>query len=135
MRNSPVGYKPTVPFRETYGQAKGLTNVEAKLIELPRTGPGADWIPYPGAETWRRMTERVAQCMDRLALESLPTAIIVTHECAASAIVKWRLRLPEPILYGIEFEFRPCSVAELTENEWGELIIVRLNDTAHLSGA
>ncbi|MGH9853720.1 MAG: histidine phosphatase family protein, partial [Blastocatellia bacterium] len=100
------------------GQAKGLTNGEAKLIELPRTEPGADWIPYPEAETWRRMTDRVAQCMDRLAIESMSTSIIVTHECVASAIVKWRLRLPEPILYGIEFEFRPCSVAELTENEW-----------------
>ena len=46
------------------------------------------------------------------------------------AIVKWRLRLPEPITYGIGFW--PCRVAELTENEWGERVIVRLNDIAHL---
>ncbi len=107
---------------------------EIKVIEHPRMEPGADWIPYPEAETWQRMTDRVAQCMDRLAIESMPTAIIVTHECIASAIVKWRLRLLELIRYGIEFKFRPCSVAELAENESSERIIVRLNDTAHLKG-
>jgi len=113
------------------GRANGMTNSEAKLIENPRTEPGADWIPYPEAETWRRMTERVAQCMDRLATAAKPTAIIVTHAGAVSAIVKWWLRLPEPIRYGIEFESRPCSVTELTENEWSVRVIVRLNDTAH----
>ena len=114
------------------GRAKGLTKSEAKVIELPRTEPGVDWIPYPEAESWRQMTDRVAQCIDRLTIESEPTAIIVTHAGSASAIVKWWLRLPEPIRYGVEFEFRPCSVTELTENEWGERVIVRLNDTAHL---
>jgi broad specificity phosphatase PhoE len=114
------------------GQAKRLTNGEAKAIELPRTEPRVDWIPYPEAETWRRMTGRVIQCIDRLAVGSMSTAIIVTHECVASAIVKWRLRLPAPIRYGIEFEFRPCSVTKLTENEWSERVILQLNDTAHL---
>jgi len=78
------------------------------------------------------MAARVAQCMNRLAMGSERTAIIVTHAGSASAIVKWWLRLPEPIRYGIEFEFRPCSVTELTENEWSERVIVRLNDIAHL---
>jgi hypothetical protein len=32
----------------------------------------------------------------------------------------------------IEFESRPCSFTELAENERGERVIVRLNDTAHL---
>jgi len=114
------------------GGAKGLTNNEAKVIELPRTEPVVDWIPYPEAETWRQMTDRVAQCMDRLTIESEPTAVIVTHAGSASAIVKWWLRLPESISYAIEFKFRPCSVTELTENEWNERVIVRLNDTAHL---
>ena len=114
------------------GRAKGLSNIEAKAIELPRTEPGEDWIPYPEAETWRQMSDRVAQCMDRLAIKSNPTAIIVTHAGAASAIVKWWLRLPEPTRYGVEFEARPCSVTELIENEWSERVIVRLNDTAHL---
>jgi 2,3-bisphosphoglycerate-dependent phosphoglycerate mutase len=114
------------------GRARGLTISEARAIEYPRTEPCADWIAYPEAETWRQMTDRVAQCMDRLAIESKSTAIIVTHAGAASAIVKWWLRLPEHIRYGIEFYFRPCSVTELIENEWSERVIVRSNDIAHL---
>jgi 2,3-bisphosphoglycerate-dependent phosphoglycerate mutase len=114
------------------GRARGLSISEAKAIELPRTEPAVDWTPYPEAESWRQMSDRIAQCMDRLAKELEQSAIIVTHAGSASAIVKWWLRLPEPIRYGIEFEFRPCSVTELTENEWSERVIVRLNDIAHL---
>jgi hypothetical protein len=65
----------------------------------------------------------------------MSTAIIVTHASAGSAIVKWWLRLPESIRFGIEFESRPCGATELTENEWSERVIVRLKHTAHLSGA
>jgi hypothetical protein len=73
--------------------------------------------------------------MNRPAIESTPAAIIIAHERVASAIVKWRLRLPEPVRCGIDFETRPCSITELTENEWSERVIIRLNDTANLSSA
>ncbi|MCI0338031.1 MAG: histidine phosphatase family protein [Acidobacteria bacterium] len=114
------------------GIAAGLSEEEAKIIELPRTEPGIDWIPYPEAETWRRMTDRVSECMSRLALESKATAIVVTHAGAATAIVKWWLRLEEPYKHSIDFEFRSCSITELAESEWRERVIVRLNDIAHL---
>lgn len=114
------------------GLAAGLTEEEAKIIELPRTEPGIDWIPYPEAESWRMMTNRVSECMSRLAMESKSTAIVVTHAGAATAIVKWWLRLEEPYKHSIDFEFRSCSISELTESVWGERVIVRLNDIAHL---
>jgi probable phosphoglycerate mutase len=114
------------------GRAAGLTLAEAKSLELPRTESAVDWMPYPEAETWRAMTDRVAHCMERLARHASPTVIVVSHGGSATAVVKWWLRLPEESKHQIHFEFRPCSVTELLENEWGERVLVRLNDTAHL---
>jgi probable phosphoglycerate mutase len=114
------------------GRAAGLTQAEAKKLELPRTEPAVDWRPYPEAETWRAMTDRITQCMERLARRSSPTAIVVTHAGAATAVVKWWLRLPGTISHQVDFVFRPCSVTEFVVNEWGERVLVRLNDAAHL---
>jgi 2,3-bisphosphoglycerate-dependent phosphoglycerate mutase len=114
------------------GRAAGLTQAEAKHLQLPRTEPAVDWMPYPEAETWRAMTDRVAQCMERLAHHSSPTVIVVSHAGAATAVVKWWLRLPDATKHQVDFEFRPCSITELAVSEWGERVLVRLNDTAHL---
>jgi broad specificity phosphatase PhoE len=114
------------------GRAAGLTQAEAKQLELPRTEPAVDWTPYPEAETWRAMTDRVVRCLERLARQASPTTIVVSHGGAGKVVVKWWLRLPEATQHRVHFEFRPCSVTELTENEWGERVVVRLNDAAHL---
>jgi broad specificity phosphatase PhoE len=117
------------------GRAAGLTQAEAKDRELPRTEPAVDWTPYPEAETWRAMTDRVAECMEQLARHASPTVIVVSHGGSATAVVKWWLRLPDTTRHQVHFEFRPCSVTELVENEWGERVLVRLNDIAHLEAA
>jgi broad specificity phosphatase PhoE len=114
------------------GRAAGLTSSEAKAIANPVTHPAIDWVPYPGAETWRQMTDRVAACMDRLERLSEETAVIVAHTGSGSALVKWWLRLPEEVRHGAHFEFRPASITELTENEWSERVVRRLNDATHL---
>ena len=120
---------PAVPYRNPNNYVK----LSGRLAsELARTEPAVDWRAYPEAETWREMTDRAAQCMERLARRSSPTAIVVSHAGSATAVVKWWLRLPEPMQHVVHFEFRPCSVTELVESEWGERVLVRLNDTAHL---
>ena len=114
------------------GQAAGLTSAGARALARPPTDPLVDWQHYPGAETWRQMTDRIAACMERLAQRSEATAIIVSHGGSGTAVVKWWLGLPESCRHSINFELQPASVTELTVNQWRERVIVRLNDTAHL---
>lgn len=114
------------------GQAAGLTNAAARALARARTEPLLDWQHYPGAETWRQMTDRVAACMERLALGSDSTAIVVSHAGSGTAVIKWWLGLPESCRHSINFDLDPASLTELCENEWRERVIVRLNDTAHL---
>ena len=114
------------------GVAAGLTQEEAKRIELPRTEPAIDWVPYPEAESWRMMAERVFAGMERIDRACPSTAIVVTHGNAGVAVIQWWLRLCERCREGISFELDPASVSELAINAWQERTIVRLNDTGHL---
>ncbi len=114
------------------GIAAGLTCDAAKRIELPMTEPVIDWVPYPKAESWRMMNDRVFAGMDRLEHACPSTAVVVTHGNAGVAVIQWWLRLSERCRQGISFELAPASFTELAINPWQERTIVRLNDTSHL---
>jgi broad specificity phosphatase PhoE len=115
------------------GAAAGLTLGQARALELPRTEPNLDWVPYEGAESWRRMALRVRACLEGLRTNSAPTAIVVTHGNSGVAALKWWLELPEETPIHFELDF--ASLSELTTNDWGERTLVRLNDTSHLAGS
>jgi broad specificity phosphatase PhoE len=131
---------PSIPhpgLRElNNGRAAGLTRAQAEAIALPLTEPAVDWVPYPEAESWRQMERRVFECLEEIAeqcADSSEPVILVTHGNSGVAVLAWWLRLCEPCRRTISFELDACSVTELQQNEFGERMIVRLNDTAHLS--
>jgi probable phosphoglycerate mutase len=106
------------------------TTEEAASLELPRTEPILDWIPYPGGESWRMMKNRIYSLMNEINNMENNTIIIVTHVNPLVVLVYWWLKLPEEVM--VSFDFDNCSITELKINEWGERTITKLNDTAHL---
>ena len=128
-----VVVQPEPALRElNNGLAAGLAHDAAKRLELPMTEPAIDWVPYPRAESWRMMTDRVFAGMDRIEHACSSTAVVVTHGNAGVAVIQWWLRLGERCRQGISFELDPASFSELAINPWQERTIVRLNDTGHL---
>ncbi|MGE5610739.1 MAG: histidine phosphatase family protein, partial [Bacillota bacterium] len=75
------------------GKAANLTRAEAKALELPATQPIADWRPYPDAESWRMMNDRMFRAMGNIDREAEDTAIVVTHGNSGVAVVAWWLGL------------------------------------------
>ena len=116
------------------GQAVNLSRHQAKSIELPITEPIHDWVPYPGGESWRAMTERIYDFMELLNPLVRDSAIIVTHGNPGVAIIQWWLGLKVPVVPAISFELDPASITILTINFWEERTLAKLNDTGHLSG-
>lgn len=114
------------------GEAAGLTLEEAERIALPVTHPTIDWVPYPGAESWRMMADRVNACMETIAQRSPDCAVLVTHGNAAVVVVQWWLGICPRCQRQVSFEFDPASVTELTVNRWGERTVARLNNINHL---
>jgi broad specificity phosphatase PhoE len=131
-----IGLQPALhaALRElNNGLAKDKTIEEASRIALPQTTPTVDWVPYPGAESWRMMTDRVTGFL-REVVEPIERdrAIIVSHGNALVAIVHWWLRLDERYWSSVSYSFDAGSISHLSVNAWGERLVVRLNDTSHL---
>jgi len=117
------------------GIAKGKSRSEAKDLALPVTEPTVDWVPYPEAESWRMMSERVFSGMEAIAeKEENETVLVVSHGNALVAVVHWWLGLGEEYWSRVSYEFGCGSITRLTTNAWGERTISRLNDVSHLAG-
>jgi len=116
------------------GDAINLSRAKAKEIEQPITEPLHEWVPYPHAESWRMMTERIHGFMELLNPLVADTAIVVTHGNTGVAIIQWWLGLTVPVIPAISFELDPASITILRLNFWNERAIAKLNDTAHLHG-
>jgi len=115
------------------GKAAGLTWPQARLIELPRTEPILDWIPYPEAESWRMMTSRVWQYLDSVSQQISGTAVVVTHGHSGNASIHWWLGLTEEYWTKCSFRLDAGSISRFKKNEWGERSIELLNDTSHFN--
>ncbi len=129
------GINPTLhkELRElNNGDAAGATLAQAQKMSLPVSHPTIDWVPYPGAESWRMMTNRIFGFMEHVAPQIEQTALVVTHGNSGIAVVQWWLRLCEADRSGISFELDVCSITRLTINSWDERTIAKLNDTSHL---
>ena len=114
------------------GTAAGLTQAQAKEIALPVTHPMIDWIPYPQAESFRMMADRIFEFMAHIEPQIDQTALIVTHGSAGVAVIQWWLGLAKTCREQISFELDTCSITWLNINSWGQKTIFKLNDTSHL---
>lgn len=113
------------------GSAKDLTDAEAQKILNPISHPLVDWPPYPGAENWRQMSERVIAFMNTIADQS-DVAIIVTHGGSGNAAICWWLGL-EIGEHNISFELDPCSISRFNTTKYGERNVLVANNTGHLA--
>ncbi len=112
------------------GIAKNCTQEEADEIRLPITDPIMDWIPYPGAESWRMLHERVTTFLHRI--ENHDTSLLVAHAVVIISAIHWWLESTEEVINRVSFDIDVCSITKLRINEWGEKTISKLNDTSHL---
>lgn len=116
------------------GIAVDKTIAEAKALELPMTEPAIDWVPHAGAESWKDMSLRVMGFMDdEVTHDMAEPVVIVSHGNSLIAMVHWWLGLGEQHWPKISFNFEPASITRLTINRFGEKVIAKLNDTAHLA--
>ncbi len=115
------------------GAAKDLTLREAERIEAPVTEPTVDWVPYPGAESWRAMMDRVVSFVEAVAGRTEEDILLmVSHGNAMVPMVDWWLQIEEAHGLSISYQFDCASISRLTVNDWGERVINKLNDTSHL---
>ncbi len=113
------------------GVAAGMTKSEAEKAAIPITEPILDWTPYPEAESWRTMSERVTTFMDGVSDDPHDLTLVVTHGGSGNAVVHWWLGLAcggQNTAYDLD----ACSISMFRISSYGERTIARLNDISHL---
>jgi broad specificity phosphatase PhoE len=113
------------------GTAASMTREEAERIRHPITDPVMDWIPYPEAESWRMLHNRVVTFMEHIQLQC-DTGLLVAHSMVIVSVIHWWLEFEEDIITRVSFDIDPCSITRLRINTWNEKTISKLNDTSHL---
>lgn len=116
------------------GQAADITWEQAEAIQHPPTQPLIDYVPYPGAECWREMNQRVYAAMERIEADGAETVVVVAHTLSGVAVVHWWLGSGPDDWERFSFDFDPASITVLGMNAFGQRTILRLNDTTHLLG-
>ena len=117
------------------GVAAGMMREEADKLQCELTEPFIDWQPYPEAETWAQFYRRVADAMAPLVEEQEELLLLVTHGGTLVNIVVWWLQMSGRVFPEVSFGAHPASISVLRVNQWGEHVLERSNDTAHLYAA
>jgi broad specificity phosphatase PhoE len=124
---------PTPELREHgCGIVEGMPVAEARRHYIEPTEPLCDWAIYPGAETWRRVYDRIVPCVERLIEEERDLVVLVSHKVPIHLTVCWWLGLGLDHQPSVWFDTQPASITALRIEPWGGHTVERLNDTAHL---
>jgi probable phosphoglycerate mutase len=68
------------------GAATGLSQKQAGAMFIPPSEPRREWRPYPGAENWRELSQRVRDFME--VFHSNKVSILVTHRAVIAIIIE-----------------------------------------------
>lgn len=118
------------------GEAAWKTQEQAAAMMAPRSGPFADWRPYPGSETWREFSERVLRFWQPFIRRpewdepDAPLPILVTHAGVIKVVTANWIGLP--LDTETHFHSSLASLVVLSTSRWNEYTLERFNDQAHL---
>jgi 2,3-bisphosphoglycerate-dependent phosphoglycerate mutase len=116
------------------GIAAGLRREDAERIQNPFTEPALDWVPFPNGESWRMMYERISAFLSTMRTAQRDNIILISHANAIICMINWFLKLDtEDNLRHLMYKIRPCSITHLRRAKDQSRIVVRLNDTEHLT--
>lgn len=115
-----------------WGIAIDMTLEKAQELELVKTEPLIDWIPFPGAESRRMLYERLSKYLDVIEEKLEDFVIIVSHGNAIKSCICWWLEIPFAMQSQLDFDIDACSITHLRINDWEEKTLSRLNSSDHL---
>jgi probable phosphoglycerate mutase len=115
-----------------WGIATDMTLEEAHKIELEITEPMIDWVPFPEAESWRMLHQRITPFLEKIHESKSGTVLIVSHGNAIEECIYWWLEFSIDRRRELAFQSAPCSITHLSVNEWQQKTMVFLNRVGHL---
>ena len=131
-----LGVEPILDARlreHNNGIAANMTIADVRAQFPNALSCGIDERPYPEAETAREFHARAGAFLEGLP-EGGGVPVVVSHGGTISHLVSCWLKLPVEAADGIGFAMHTTGITVLLRQPWGEHVVERSNDVAHLSG-
>ena len=134
--NAPIS--ATSDLRElSYGSAGGKPGswLDGRATFAAKDGPRLDHRDIPDAESKRDVLTRIYRAMDAIVARPCATQIVVTHGYAMTFVVAAWIRMPLESAVWVNFKSSPGGITHLHEDDvLFNRYVMRLNDTAHMTG-
>ncbi len=115
-----------------WGIAKDMPLDEARKLELEKTEPLVDWVPFPEAESWRMLHQRLVPFLEKIHRGRFETVLLVSHANVIEECIFWWLEFSIEKRREISFNTALCSLSHLKLNDWHQKTVAFLNRVDHL---
>jgi len=116
----------------SWGVATDMPLEEVHELELEKTEPLLDWVPFPEAESWRMLHQRITPFLNEINSCNFDSVLIVSHQNIIEECIFWWLEAPLKMRREIAVDVAPCSITHLRVNDWQKKTIALFNNTDHL---
>ena len=110
-----------------------LSRREAEIYRLERVNPAKNWRAYRFAESLGELYHRAGEVLTRIMQSDDEVILIVSHGWIIDKMIAWWMGINVNNIRPNMFTTANASMSVLTISEFGERILLKLNDTAHLT--
>jgi len=111
-----------------------LSRPEAEERMIERGNPVKDWRAYQGAESLGEMYHRAGGVLARIMESDHDVILIISHGWLIDKMIAWWMGINVDDIRPNMFTTANASISVLSVSEFGERILLKLNDTSHLIG-
>ena len=109
-----------------------LSRPEAEQYSNPRTKPARHWRTYQDAESLGELYHRAGEALSRIIEKHNEIIVIVSHGWLIDKMIAWWIDMPVDNITPNMFTTGNASLSVLSITDYGERVLMKLNDTSHL---
>jgi probable phosphoglycerate mutase len=131
-----LGYEPTIEESLQEYQTNinpEVSRPEAEKYKVERVNPVKNWRIYRNAETLGELYQRAVEVLTRIMKSDHDVVLIVSHGWLIDKMIAWWMGISVDDIKPNMFTTANASISVLTTSEYGERLLLKLNDTAHLN--
>ena len=110
----------------------GLSRPEAEQYKLLETTPAKNWRTFRGAESLGELFLRAGTVLSQISSQHDEIVVIVCHGWIIDKMIAWWMGIKQDEIRANMFTTANASISVLSVTQFGERVILKLNDTNHL---
>ena len=110
----------------------GLSRPDAEQYKLSEITPAKNWRTFRGAESLGELFQRAGEVLSRISDLHNEIVVIVCHGWIIDKMIAWWMGFEADDIRANMFTTANASVSVLSVSQFGERILLKLNDTTHL---